>query len=80
MTPEEWFYLVCPETRQALRLASEAELRDLNERIEAGRAVNRGGGRVAAALEAALVRSDGRVAYPVRGELPLMVVSEGIDL
>jgi uncharacterized protein YbaR (Trm112 family) len=72
--------LVCPETKQPVALASPAQLAALNERIRAGTALTRGGARVARELSEALVRDDGRVAYPVDDGIPVMLVEESIAL
>jgi len=71
--------LVCPETHQPVRPADDALLASLNGAIEAGKLVNRGGGVVDAPLEAGLVRKDGRVVYPVREDIPIMLIDESIE-
>lgn len=62
--------LCCPETRQPLTLADAPTLAKVN-------AVRAPGGP---ALLAALVRADGRRAYPVRDALPILLVEESIAL
>lgn len=70
--------LVCPETKQNLALAPTAVLEQLNAAIAAGRALNRGGRRLHEALEAALLRQDNEVAYPVKDDIPVLLVDEQI--
>jgi uncharacterized protein YbaR (Trm112 family) len=72
--------LVCPETKQPVRLATAQELAALNGRIRAGRQRNRGGEPVSAELVEALVREDGRVLYPVDDGIPVMLIEESIEL
>jgi uncharacterized protein YbaR (Trm112 family) len=72
--------LACPETKEPVALASDAVVAQLNARIEKGELKNRGGEKVADRIEAALVRHDGKVAYPVRDGIPIMLVEEGIAL
>jgi len=72
--------LVCPETKQPLRVAGEDLLGKLNASIESGSVRNRGGERVTSTLSAALVREDGAVLYPVRDEIPIMLIDESISL
>jgi uncharacterized protein YbaR (Trm112 family) len=72
--------LVCPETKQPVRLMSGAELERLNERIRGGQLRNRGGSEVKQALAEALVRQDGRIAYPVDDGIPVMLVDESVEL
>jgi len=72
--------LVCPETKQPVRLMNAAELGRLNERIRGGQLRNRGGGEVKQELVEALVREDGRIAYPVDDGIPVMLIDESIEL
>lgn len=72
--------LVCPETKQPLRVADEALLAELNAAIEGGSVSNRGGASVSDALVEALVREDGALLYPVRDDIPIMLVDESIPL
>ncbi|HPP51568.1 MAG TPA: hypothetical protein PK777_01360 [Thermoguttaceae bacterium] len=72
--------LVCPETHQPLREADEGLLAKLNEAIRAGRVKNRSGSSVTETLSEALLRQDGKVLYPVRDGIPVLLVDEGILL
>jgi uncharacterized protein YbaR (Trm112 family) len=72
--------LVCPETKQPLRVADEDLLKKLNASIESGQVKNRGGEAVTAGLNEALVREDGEVLYPVRDDIPIMLIDESIPL
>ncbi|HEY8493599.1 MAG TPA: Trm112 family protein [Myxococcota bacterium] len=72
--------LVCPETRQPVRLASAELLEAVNARIRSGTLRNRGGQPVGQELREALVREDGRVLYPVDDGIPIMLVEESIEL
>lgn len=72
--------LVCPETKQPISLADPSVLERVNARIDAGTVHNRGGNLVAERLEAALVREDARVLYPVRDQIPVMLIDEAIEL
>lgn len=70
--------LACPETKQPVRLAEAAVLEQLNQRIEAGDLVNKGGQKVEAKLEAGLLREDGEILYPIVDDIPIMLIDEGI--
>jgi uncharacterized protein YbaR (Trm112 family) len=72
--------LACPETKEPVALAGDDVVRRLNERIAKGELVNRGGEKVTEKIDAALVRSDGKVAYPVRDGIPIMLVEEALPL
>ena len=72
--------LVCPETKQPLRVADADLLSAVNSAIEAGSVSNRGGAPVNAPLVEALVREDGAFLYPVRDDIPIMLIDESIPL
>lgn len=72
--------LVCPETKQTLRQADAEVLRRLNEGIAQGKVENRGGRKLAEPVSAGLVREAGDMLYPVRDDIPIMLVDEAIPL
>ena len=61
-------------------MADASILERVNQGIEAGTVHNRGGTAVTDRLEAALVREDRRVLYPVRDDIPVMLIDEAIEL
>ena len=78
--PELLRILCCPETHQDLRLAEPAILDNLNAQIAAGQLKNRVGKQVAEKLENGLIRADGKFLYPIRRDIPVMLVDEAIPL
>lgn len=72
--------LVCPDTRQPVRQAGPELLDRVNAAIEQGTVRNRAGDVVKEPLEGGLVREDGEVLYPVREDIPVMLVDEAIVL
>ena len=72
--------LVCPETHQSLHLAGEDLIAELNRKIEAGELVNREGDRVTEKIDAGLIREDGKYLYPIREDIPIMLIPEAIPL
>ncbi len=79
IAPELLEVLCCPADRSAVRLATPAELEALNARIANG-AKNNGGAPAGDRLEAAIIRVDGTFAYPIREEIPVMLIDEAIPL
>jgi uncharacterized protein YbaR (Trm112 family) len=80
LDPELLAYLVCPETHQDIAEADAAELGRLNQAIRDGKLRTVAGQPVQEAIDGALIRADGLVAYPVRDEIPVLLVAEGLDL
>ena len=72
--------LACPETKDAVRLAPDSVVEDVNGMIEAGTLVNRGGEKVTEPIDGGLVRADGKYLYPIREEIPIMLIDEAIPL
>lgn len=72
--------LVCPETKQPVRLVETGLLDQLNRRIRQGTLANRGGTTLTTPLEAALVREDCQYCYPIRADIPVMLIDEAIPL
>lgn len=72
--------LVCPESKQPVATASADVLDRLNAAIAAGSAETLGGDRVAGPVTEGLLRQDGRILYPVRDGIPIMLIDESIDL
>jgi uncharacterized protein len=72
--------LVCPESKTPVRLADEALVASVNEKIAAGTVHNVAGQRVTRPLEEALIREDGLRLYPVLGGIPVMLIDESIAL
>jgi uncharacterized protein YbaR (Trm112 family) len=72
--------LCCPETRQDVAIAPAAVVDELNRRAEAGTLTNRAGHPVREKLDGGLLRADGKVLYPVREDIPVMLIEEAILL
>jgi uncharacterized protein YbaR (Trm112 family) len=80
LDPELLEILVCPETKAPVHLAESALLERLNTRIRGGHVTNQSGKAVTESLEAALVRADGKILYPVREGIPIMLLDEAIPI
>jgi uncharacterized protein YbaR (Trm112 family) len=72
--------LCCPETHQELRVADSALVEKLNQQAVAGTLKNRAGQPVKEKLDGGLVRADGKFLYPIRKDIPVMLVDEAIPL
>ena len=80
ITPDLLSILCCPETRQELALAPSELVVRINRQISAGALRNHGGEAVREPIDGGLLRADGKVLYPVRNGIPIMLVSEAISL
>ncbi|MDZ4815965.1 MAG: hypothetical protein SGI71_06825 [Verrucomicrobiota bacterium] len=78
--PELLAILCCPETKQDLKLADAILIKRLNEAIAGGTIKNRDGVPVVEMVDGGLVRDDHQFLYPIREEIPVMLVGEGIPL
>lgn len=72
--------ICCPVTHSPLAPMPQARLEALNRSIAEGGVKNRADGAVGEPLEAALVTRDGKLAYPVRDGIPVLLEEEGIPL
>jgi uncharacterized protein YbaR (Trm112 family) len=72
--------LVCPDSRQSLSLAGAEELAGINQRIAKRELVNRAGAVVTQEIEGALIREDRQYFYPIRDDIPVMLIDQAIGL
>ncbi len=72
--------LCCPVSHAELEPAARSLLHMLNMRIEQGKVRTRADESPAGPWQDALVTRDGRVAYPVRDGVPILLESEAVML
>ena len=72
--------LACPETKQPLTLAPADLISSLNTRISQGQLSNRAGKSVTEPIDGGLVREDGQYLYPIRDDIPIMLIDEALAL
>ncbi len=78
MNAELLSILRCPETRQTLVIAEAAVVERLNALVTAGQLRNAADQPVTVKLDGGLARADGKALYPVRNNVPVLLVDEAI--
>lgn len=72
--------LCCPETKQELVVAEASLIEKLNQKISKQDLRNRAGKVIEQKLEAGLVRADKKFLYPIRSDIPVMLLDEAIPV
>jgi uncharacterized protein len=72
--------LCCPLTHMPLEKLAPEHLARLNESIAAGAVRNESRQVLAEPLAGALVTRDGKLAYPIRDGIPVLLIDQGIVL
>ena len=72
--------LCCPETKQDVSLADAALIAQLNEAASRGQLKNKANKLVTELLDGGLIREDRKILYPIREDIPVMLIEEGIPL
>ena len=70
----------CPVTRSPLELLSERELAELNQKIAERRIKNRDDAVVEGSLDQALVTRAGKLIYPIRDGVPILLEDQAMPL
>lgn len=70
--------LCCPETKQDVTPVDESVIAHINEKISTGELKNKAGKPVKEKIHGALVREDGKYLYPIREDIPIMLIDEAI--
>ncbi len=78
--PELLKIMCCPETHQPIAFAEPSLIERLNQQIAAGQLVNRAGQLVKEKIDGGLVRDDKKFLYPIRDNIPIMLIDEAIPL
>ena len=72
--------LVCPETKEPVSLADAALIEKINAKIREGTLFNRGNQAVTKNIDGGLMRRDKQFLYPIREDIPIMLIEEAIPL
>ena len=72
--------MCCPETHQPLTIASAEIVERLNQKIQANEVHNRAGQQLKDRIDGGLLRQDGKFLYPIRNDIPVMLIDEAIPL
>ena len=72
--------LCCPETKQDVALAPESVIAGINDRIVKGEVKNKAGQVVTERMDGGLLRADKKILYPIREDIPVMLIDEGIPM
>ena len=78
--PELLKIMCCPETHQPIAPAESALIEELNQQIAIGQIKNRAGQVVKEKIDGGLVREDRKFLYPIRGNIPVMLIDEAIPI
>ena len=70
--------LCCPETKQDVFLIDESVVTRINQKIKEGIVKNRHGDTVTEPIDAGLLRKDRSYLYPIREDIPIMLIEEAI--
>lgn len=71
--------ICCPVTKLPLQLLDSENLATLNAAISSGQLRNHGAAPLPEILTEALVTRNGRLVYPVRDGIPVLLEEESID-
>ncbi len=71
--------LCCPETKQDLTLLEKDMITKINKAITARTLKNRGGKTLTEKIDSALLREDKKFFYPVREDIPIMLIDEAVN-
>jgi uncharacterized protein YbaR (Trm112 family) len=72
--------LCCPETKLDVALADDSLISKMNEAVNRGALKNKAQKPVTELLDGGLIRSDQKILYPIREDIPVMLIEEGIPV
>jgi len=72
--------LCCPETKQKVDYADKEIIREINRKIAAKQLKNREGVLLTERIDDGLIREDKKYLYPIKSDIPIMLINEAIEL
>jgi uncharacterized protein YbaR (Trm112 family) len=72
--------LCCPDTKLDVSLADDALISRMNDAVSRGVLKNKAQKPVTELLDGGLIRADRKILYPIREDIPVMLIEEGIPL
>ncbi|MCH8012652.1 MAG: hypothetical protein IIA61_12000 [Candidatus Marinimicrobia bacterium] len=72
--------LCCPETKEDVHLISGEKIEIINKAITAEVVKIRSGEVETHSIDNGLLRADGKYLYPIRDDIPIMLIDEAIDM
>jgi uncharacterized protein len=76
--PELLEILVCPENKTPVALVDDEVIGTINAAIAQGSLKNRAGEPITEKIDAGLIREDRAYIYPIRDDIPIMLIDEAI--
>ena len=70
--------LVCPENKTPVKLVGDDVIAKANAAIAAGTLKNRAGEKIEEKIDGGLLREDQAYMYPIREDIPIMLIDEAI--
>ncbi|WNM58798.1 Trm112 family protein [Candidatus Nitrospira allomarina] len=80
IAPDLLAILCCPETKQEVCLLDQTVVQRLNQKISKGELKTKGGQLVTEQIDGGLLRKDNTLFYPIRDQIPIMLIEEGIPI
>ncbi|MBF0289153.1 MAG: hypothetical protein HQM14_15145 [SAR324 cluster bacterium] len=72
--------LACPETKETVSLVEKELIEKINKKIKEGNLLNRNKEPVKENIDGGLMRADKKYLYPIREDIPVMLIEEAIPL
>lgn len=72
--------LCCPETKQKVEYVDKELIKEINRKIAKKQQKNRGGVLLTEQIHDGLIREDKKYVYPIKSDIPIMLINEAIEL